>query len=196
LSFGVDLVANDFQVSQIQSETGFFVEIVNLNIRNRQYVCAGDLRALDILQRTCDDIKKGTGPSMQDSSAVEAYLQQAATAYANRVAQQVTLKRGMATVPLAGVDVPFHSSLLRPRMPAFRRVLQESLNLERVKPQRLVGKYIPNITGEPFELSKEYIESVYKITGSESLKDVLDNWATWESRVEQEREGFATAVVA
>jgi fatty acid synthase subunit beta len=133
---------------------------------------------------------------MQDSSAVEAYLQQAATAYANRVAQQVTLKRGMATVPLAGVDVPFHSSLLRPRMGAFRRVLQESLNLDRVKPQRLVGKYIPNITGEPFELSKEYIESVYKITGSESLKDVLDNWATWESRVEQEREGFATAVVA
>ncbi|KAL1842324.1 hypothetical protein VTJ49DRAFT_5492 [Mycothermus thermophilus] len=183
-------------VSQIQSQTGFFIEIVNLNIRNRQYVCAGDLRAVDLLQRICDDIKKGTGPSPQDSSAFEAHLQQAASFYAGKLPQQVMLKRGTATVPLVGVDVPFHSSLLRPRMGAFRRVLQESLNLDRVNPQRLVGKYIPNITGEPFEISKEYVEKVYQITNSEALKAVLDDWESWEVRIKRERDGVTVVAAA
>ncbi|KAL2267370.1 hypothetical protein VTJ83DRAFT_4647 [Remersonia thermophila] len=183
-------------VAQINSKTGFFVEIVNLNIRNRQYVCAGDLRALDLLQRICDDIKKGTGPSPHDSSAFEEHLQQTASSYAGKLPQHVTLKRGTATVPLVGVDVPFHSSLLRPRMGAFRRVLQESLNLDRVKPQRLVGKYIPNITGEPFEVSKEYIEKVYQMTNSEALKEVLDNWESWEERIRSEREAVAVVAAA
>lgn len=115
--------------------------------------------------------------------------------YAGKAPQQIRLKRGVATVPLVGVDVPFHSSLLRPRMKAFRRVLQESLNLDRVKPQRLVGKYIPNITGAPFSISKEYFESVCQITKSEALKDVLDNWGTWVERVGVEREGDAMAAL-
>lgn len=196
-------------VEHIQTHTGFFIEIVNLNIRNRQYACAGDLRALDVLQRICDDMKKWAGPSQQRGTIDSAHLQRTlvrvtATGphgegepvvgdmYAGNLPQQIQLKLGVATVPLVGVDVPFHSSLLRPRMNAFRRVLQESLNLGRVSPQRLVGKYIPNITGSPFAISPEYFESVYAITKSEALKDVLDNW---EERAGQERERGATAEV-
>jgi fatty acid synthase subunit beta len=196
-------------VVHIQAQTGFFIEIVNLNIRNRQYVCAGDLRALDVLQRMCDDMKSHPSLNQQCGTADDGYFQQVlakvtttgtegaqhrqghciGALYAGRLPQQVQLKRGVATVPLVGVDVPFHSSLLRPRMDAFRRVLQESLNLDRVSPQRLVGKYIPNITGSPFSISKEYFESVYEITKSETLKDVLDNWDGWQERVERERQG-------
>lgn len=196
-------------VEHIQAHTGFFLEIVNLNIRNRQYVCAGDLRALDLLQLMCDDMKKHATLSQQYGAMDSEHLQQvlmrvistgtkggqvAGDLYAGKLPQQVQLKRGVATVPLVGVDVPFHSSLLRPRMNAFRRVLQESLNLDRVSPQRLVGKYIPNITGSPFAISREYFESVYQITKSEALKDVLDNWDTLVGRAEVAREGVLTPV--
>jgi fatty acid synthase subunit beta len=199
-------------VAHIQTQTGFFIEIVNLNIRNRQYVCAGDLRAVDLLQRVCDELKKsdGTATSPQASGGIDAQRLQQALAkatgdpegattgtslYAGKLPQQVRLRRGVATVPLVGVDVPFHSSLLRPRMKAFRRVLQESLNLDRVRPQRLVGKYIPNITGAPFEISQGYFEKVYGITQSEALRDVLDGLDGWVERVEREREGGAVATV-
>jgi fatty acid synthase subunit beta len=190
-------------VAHIQTQTGFFIEIVNLNIRNRQYVCAGDLRAVDLLQRVCDELKKsdGTTTSSPSASGIDANRLHQALAkatgdpegsttslYGGKLPQQVRLRRGVATVPLVGVDVPFHSSLLRPRMKAFRRVLQESLNLDRVRPQRLVGKYIPNITGAPFEISQGYFEKVYGITQSEALRDVLDGWDGWEERVARERE--------
>ncbi|KAK4153968.1 beta subunit of fatty acid synthetase [Chaetomidium leptoderma] len=201
-------------VEHIQAQTGFFIEIVNLNIRNRQYVCAGDLRALDVLQRVCDDLKErgggGAGPLEDDLQQALARVTTTTDTtttteaagggavggpYAGKLPQQIQLKWGVATVPLAGVDVPFHSSLLRPRMNAFRRVLQESLNLDRVRPQRLVGKYIPNITGAPFALSREYFESVYQITASEALGEVLDNWEVWGGRMDVERGGGAGVAV-
>ncbi|KAL2132510.1 hypothetical protein VTI74DRAFT_3729 [Chaetomium olivicolor] len=130
-------------VDRIQARTGFFLEIVNLNIRDRQYVCAGDRRALGLLQRVCDDLHKSARMSAHraadhDPSLLQQDLiEQGRALFLGRPPQEVPLERGVATVPLAGVDVPFHSSLLRPRMEAFRRVLQESLNLDRVKPERL-----------------------------------------------------------
>lgn len=108
-----------------------------------------------------------------DGGAIQQTLARLAPATASQLPQQISLRRGTATVPLAGVDVPFHSSLLRPRMAAFRRVLQESLDLERVRPQRLVGKYVPNVTGAPFDISRAYIEEVWRATGSEKLGEVL-----------------------
>ncbi|KAK8015932.1 hypothetical protein PG991_008820 [Apiospora marii] len=128
-------------VAKIHAQTGYFIEVVNLNIRNGQYVCAGDLRALDLLQRICD-------------------------------------ARGAATVPLTGVDVPFHSSYLRPRMDAFRRVLLDNLDVARLSPDKLVGRYVPNVTGKPFALTRDYFEESLRITGSERIRKVLEEWDT------------------
>lgn len=75
-------------------------------------------------------------------------------------------------------------------MAAFRQVLHESLDLSHIDPARLVGKYIPNVTGKPFAIDKGYFEEVYEATGSERLRrEVLDCWAGWEGRVEGERTG-------
>ncbi|KAK8057317.1 fatty acid synthase beta subunit dehydratase [Apiospora saccharicola] len=148
-------------VAQIHARAGFFVEVVNLNIRNGQYVCAGDLRALDLLQRICDAVKK-----------------QNAAATAATASSSIQLRRGAATVPLSGVDVPFHSSYLRPRMDAFRRVLLDNLDVARLSPEKLVGRYVPNVTGKPFELSREYFEESLRITGSERIQKVLEEWDT------------------
>ncbi|KAK8022512.1 hypothetical protein PG993_013279 [Apiospora rasikravindrae] len=173
-------------VARIQSKTGFFVEVVNLNIRNGQYVCAGDLRALDLLQRVCDSVKKeAAGPAFSQEGLADltddliAKLGPSYDGIAS--ASEVQLRRGAATVPLSGVDVPFHSSYLRPRMDAFRRVLLDNLDVARLSPEKLVGRYVPNVTGKPFELSREYFEESLRITGSERIQKVLDEWDTWSA---------------
>ncbi|KAK6208579.1 fatty acid synthase [Colletotrichum tabaci] len=183
-------------ITTIQTQTGFFVEIVNLNIRNGQYVCAGDLRALDLLQRSCDAIKtlsaSHTASDHLSVDALTSIVRDNGVGYADVAPQQIELKRGAATVPLAGVDVPFHSSFLRSRMEAFRRVLQDSLSADRLKPSLLVGRYIPNVTGTPFSLDKGYIEKAFRVTNSEPLGEVLRNWGEWMKRVADERDTIAT----
>ena len=88
--------------------------------------------------------------------------------------QPVTLTRGSATIPLQGIDVPFHSTYLKSGVPAFRRYLRKHIPEPRLETNRLVGKYIPNLTAQPFEVSKSYFENMEKMTGSLVLKAVLD----------------------
>jgi fatty acid synthase subunit beta, fungi type len=177
-------------IVSIQAESGFFIEIVNLNIRNGQYVCAGELRALDLLQKVCDELR-GMRSCPRPAEHFASIIRRHAPAYVGMLPQTVQLKRGVATVPLAGVDVPFHSSFLRPRMEAFRRVLLDSLNAERLRPERLVGKYIPNVTGTPFAIDKEYFQEVLEITKSERVKEVLDHWDDWMGRAQRQRVAVA-----
>jgi len=170
-------------VRVISAEAGFFVEIVNLNVRNSQYVCAGDLRALDLLQHVCDAVKAGRATV----SGLAGLVAELAPGYGGKPAASVALARGSATVPLAGVDVPFHSSFLRPRMEAFRRVLLANLEAGRIRPERLVSKYIPNVMGRPFEIHRAYVNDVLEVTGSERVRDLLADWEGWMGRVEEER---------
>ena len=41
-------------------------------------------------------------------------------------------------------------------------------------PEQFVGRYVPNLTATTFELSKEYVEEVEELTGSETLRKLLD----------------------
>jgi fatty acid synthase subunit beta len=84
-----------------------------------------------------------------------------------------TLTRGCATIPLRGIDVPFHSSSLLPGVAGFRRCLLNLIDGHSLDPKCLVGRYIPNLTAQPFELSKEYFELVHRTTGSVALGGVL-----------------------
>ena len=86
----------------------------------------------------------------------------------------IALLRTGATIPLTGIDIPFHSSLLRPGVGTFRRFLTKQIRLEDVVPEQLVGRYVPNLTARPFELSKAYAHEVWELTGSEVLRRFLD----------------------
>ena len=86
----------------------------------------------------------------------------------------VVLQRGRATIPLK-VNVPFHSSLLRPGVQSFRQFLSRNLAESCIHPDRLVNKYIPNLTARPFELSRTYVESVLALTESPVLENLLCN---------------------
>ena len=90
------------------------------------------------------------------------------------------LQRGFATIPLKGIDVPFHSTFLRSGVKPFRSFLLKKINKTSIDPSKLVGKYIPNVTAKPFEISKAYFEEVYKLTNSPRIGNVLANWERYE----------------
>ena len=92
----------------------------------------------------------------------------------------IELQRGFATIPLKGIDVPFHSTFLRSGVKPFRSFLLKKINKTSIDPSKLVGKYIPNVTAKPFEISKEYFEEVYKLTNSPRIGNVLANWEQYE----------------
>lgn len=174
--------ALQYVVDNIAEETGWLVEIVNYNIANMQYVCAGDLRALDTLTGVTNFLKqqqinveemKGNIPEAKD--ALRKIIRGCADATL-RKPQPVELQRGYATIPLRGIDVPFHSTFLRSGVKPFRSFLLKKINKTTIDPAKLIGKYIPNVTARPFELTKEYFEDVYKLTNSPRIGHVLANW--------------------
>ena len=161
----------DNLVAIIGRETGSLLEIVNHNVEVQQYVCAGTLQTLDILTQAANALASQS----LDSAALPTLVRDYITKNAGRT-EPITLTRGKATIPIAGIDVPFHSSFLLPNLPAFREVLLQNIKQEAIDPRKLIGKYVPNVTARPFDISKESFEKVYEITKSERLKEVLDNW--------------------
>lgn len=174
--------ALQFVVNSIAEETGWLLEIVNYNIANMQYVCAGDLRALDTLAGVTNFLKMQQIDIEQMRSNIEEAkeaLKEIIRGCAEATLKKPTpleLERGFATIPLRGIDVPFHSTFLRSGVKPFRSFLLKKINKTTIDPSKLVGKYIPNVTARPFELTKEYFEDVYKLTNSPKVGAVLANW--------------------
>ena len=175
-------VALEFVVSNIADETGWLLEIVNYNIANAQYVCAGDLRALDTLAGVTNFLKMQQIDVEEMRSNIEEAkeaLREIIRGCAEKTLKKPTpldLERGFATIPLKGIDVPFHSTFLRSGVKPFRSFLMKKINKTTIDPSKLVGKYIPNVTAKPFALTKEYFEDVYKLTNSPKIGAVLANW--------------------
>lgn len=97
-------------------------------------------------------------------------------ANATALPEPIQLQRGRATIPLPGVNVPFHSSYLRGGIPVYRQYLQSKIRKEDIVVDRLVGKYIPNLTGKPFSISRDYVEEVAMATNSHVLSQLLVDW--------------------
>ncbi|KAI2635525.1 fatty acid synthase beta subunit dehydratase [Xylaria nigripes] len=177
-----------FLVRSIAEETGWLLEIVNYNIANMQYVCAGDLRALDTLTSVTNFLKAqkiDTNQLLNNVSSEE--LKQKLADIIKASAQQtlakpqpLELQRGFATIPLKGIDVPFHSTFLRSGVKPFRNILLKKINKTSIDPSKLIGKYIPNVTARPFELTKEYFQNVYDLTSSPKIAQILQNWDSYQ----------------
>lgn len=88
----------------------------------------------------------------------------------------IDLQRGFATIPLKGIDVPFHSTFLRSGVKPFRSFLLKKIQKTSIDPSKLVGKYIPNVTAKPFEITRDYFEEVFRLTNSPRIGHVLANW--------------------
>ncbi|KAL8728265.1 MAG: hypothetical protein Q9166_005505 [cf. Caloplaca sp. 2 TL-2023] len=180
--------ALQYVVENIAEETGWLLEIVNYNVANTQYVCAGDLRALDCLTNVTNyikaqniDIQALTGKlSLEDMKAHLVEIIRESAKKTTSKPQPLELERGLATIPLKGIDVPFHSTFLRSGVKPFRSFLLKKINRTTIDPSKLIGKYIPNVTAKPFEITKEYFEEVYRLTNSPRIGNVLANWDKYQ----------------
>ena len=131
-------------VELVQKKTQKLIQIVNFNVAQMQYVVAGQLLALDALSEAL----KVVPAHARDAAGTEAAASAGcATAIANREAcaragVPFVLRRGTATIPLPGIDVPFHSRQLLAGVPAFRQLLEPRLDVDIVSGAmgRLVGK--------------------------------------------------------
>lgn len=80
-----------------------------------------------------------------------------------------------------GIDVPFHSTLLRKGVPEFRDKLDALLPAEIDYRGRLCGRYIPNLVAVPFEMTKEFAAKILEVVPSERIKAALDDDKVWDS---------------
>ncbi|KAK1623304.1 acyl transferase domain-containing protein [Colletotrichum phormii] len=156
-------------VQSVSSRTSEFLEIVSYDVVNVQFVCSGTKRALalfiDVLEAAA---------SWDVEAAVETCASKL-VAYEGQNSGPLELRQTQFAKPLKGGDALFHSSLLRRDVDAYREFLTDTLSKQSVKPEKLIGHWVPNVTGRVFGISKEDVEQVYQLTGSKVLLPLLES---------------------
>ena len=95
-------------------------------------------------------------------------------------------KRAYIQVP--GIDVPFHSAVLRGGVDEFRRSLDRILPRDS-DPALLIGRYIPNLVPRLYSLDRDFIAEIRDLVPAEPLDEILADYDTWitERRTELNR---------
>ncbi|KAJ2085938.1 fatty acid synthase alpha subunit Lsd1, partial [Coemansia sp. S142-1] len=179
--------ALEFVISSIRHQGKGLLEIVNHNVENWQYVVAGELRLLDtltnvlnfIFSQKIDVSKLIQEMPLEDVQAQLGQIIDGALAKADEKNARdgfIHLERGQSTIPLLGIDVPFHSSFLLSGVGPFRNFMLKKLRVNDINYSLLKHLYIPNLTATPFEVSREYFENVHEMTGSARIARVLKTW--------------------
>jgi fatty acid synthase, bacteria type len=130
-------------VDTIAKESKGALQIVNFNVRDEQYAITGEIAVLDRLKT-----------------------------FLNEQGVKVGWKK-RCFLELPGLDVPFHSSVLRDGVDAFRTFMSTTLPKE-FDYAALVGRYVPNLNARPFALTREYLEDICALTDSPVLKEMLN----------------------
>jgi fatty acid synthase len=85
-------------------------------------------------------------------------------------------KRAFIQVP--GIDVPFHSDVLKVGVDEFRQSLQRIMPAD-ADPAALVGRYIPNLVPRLFSLDRDFIQEIRDLVPAEPLDEILADYDTW-----------------
>lgn len=85
-------------------------------------------------------------------------------------------KRAYILVP--GIDVPFHSDVLRIGVDEFRRSLERIMPRD-ADPLALIGRYIPNLVPRLFSLDRDFIAEIRDLVPAVSLDEILADYDTW-----------------
>ncbi len=92
-------------------------------------------------------------------------------------------KRSFILVP--GIDVPFHSSVLRVGVADFRRSLDRVMPHDQ-DPDLIVGRYIPNLVPRPFTLDRDFVQEIRDLVPAEPLDEILADYDTWRNEKPRE----------
>ncbi|OBI52437.1 type I polyketide synthase [Mycobacterium sp. E787] len=85
-------------------------------------------------------------------------------------------RRSFILVP--GIDVPFHSRVLRVGVAEFRRSLERVMPRD-ADPDLIIGRYIPNLVPRPFTLDRDFIQEIRDLVPAEPLDEILADYDTW-----------------
>ncbi|SGZ13233.1 BQ5605_C028g10557 [Microbotryum silenes-dioicae] len=194
-------------VDTISRRGSILIEVVNYNVEGQQYVVAGHFVALQALTNvlnflkvqkidlakltemmSIDEVKEKLG-DIVDECVKSARELQAKSGF-------LVLERGFATIPLPGIDVPFHSRYLWAGVMPFRTYLSKKVNLAHFNADLLVGRYIPNLTAEPYAVTRAYAEKIHTQTSSPRLSKVLKNWdeERWGEPENKNKLGYAILI--
>jgi fatty acid synthase len=99
-------------------------------------------------------------------------------------------KRSFILVP--GIDVPFHSRVLRVGVADFRRSLERVMPRD-ADPDLIIGRYIPNLVPRPFTLDRDFIQEIRDLVPAEPLDEILADYDTW--RTERPKEMARVVVI-
>jgi fatty acid synthase, bacteria type len=99
-------------------------------------------------------------------------------------------RRSFILVP--GIDVPFHSRVLRIGVADFRRSLERVMPRDK-DPDLIIGRYIPNLVPRPFSLERDFIQEIRDLVPAEPLDEILADYDTW--RAERPSEMARTIVI-
>ena len=99
-------------------------------------------------------------------------------------------RRSFILVP--GIDVPFHSEVLRVGVADFRRSMERVMPRDK-DPNLIIGRYIPNLVPRPFSLDRDFIQEIRDLVPAEPLDEILADYDTW--RHERPREMTRTVLI-
>ncbi|OBI46309.1 type I polyketide synthase [Mycobacterium sp. E796] len=85
-------------------------------------------------------------------------------------------RRSFILVP--GIDVPFHSRVLRVGVADFRRALDRVMPRDK-DPDIIIGRYIPNLVPRPFTLDRDFVQEIRDLVPAEPLDEILADYDTW-----------------
>lgn len=123
-----------------------FVEVVNYNVEGRQYVIAGTIPGLTKVISMFEDAK-----------------------------EEIVLGRTKSSVTLKGITVPFHSSKMRHSANQFKALIEDAMKVD-VNYIPLVQKYIPNLVGQVFDNTKEFLEIMRPHCPTENIDQIAKDW--------------------
>ena len=103
--------------------------------------------------------------------ALEAEIEQRRAAFGGKA----------AFILVPGIDVPFHSRVLRGGVPDFRARLEELLPAS-IDPDTLVGRYVPNLVPRPFSLDRDFLAEIAELAPDGPLDTVLADFDAWAQR--------------
>ncbi|KAH9957667.1 hypothetical protein BC827DRAFT_1377997 [Russula dissimulans] len=176
------------------------LEIVNFNVEGQKYVCAGKLVASQALTNVLNYLKMHckTLPSelKRVDTTLRAYSTRLTSPSRAKVKEMlkgivndcyesalekpetggyITLERasGLATVPLSGIDAPFHSCYPWSGVMPFCAYLSKKIHADLLDPSLLNGVYIPDLVASPFAVHKAYAEPIYNRALSPRLSERL-----------------------
>ncbi|KAH9973580.1 hypothetical protein BGW80DRAFT_1252123 [Lactifluus volemus] len=167
----------------------------------QQYVCAGELVTLQTLTNVLNYLKltekfgltkvKDMLKDIVNNCYDHALEKQKAEGY-------IVLECGLATIPLAGIDAPFHSRYLWSGVIPFRALTLQTyreIPSTLLDPSLLEGVYIPNSIASPFAVNKVYAELIYNRTSSPRLSKVLPKWDEEHWDAPEQRQKFARVLL-